>query len=176
MSAAVVNLATLRPGDVLLYSGSGFFSTVIKVKTWSRYSHVETYDGERTSLASRDGIGVGRYAVRLEGLRVVVRPNAGLAIEAGRAWFRGDSPHGRIDGQGYDWFGLLAFAAARFQGKSNGKMHCSEFVTRYLRQCGFDPFNDYDADGIAPSEFAKNSAFSVVWSADGEPFSRRKAA
>jgi hypothetical protein len=160
----------LRPGDVLLYSGSGIFSTLIKIKTWSRYSHCEVYDGARTSLASRDGIGVGRYLVRLDGLRVVVRPKGNLVLETGRAWFK------TVDGQKYDWAGLLSFTWAGWQGKENNAQFCSEFLVRYLRKCGFDPFNGYDADGIAPSELAKNSGFDVIWSAEGEPFSRKEAA
>ena len=160
----------LRPGDVLLYSGTGLFSTLIKIKTWSRYTHCEVYDGERTSVASRDGIGVGRYLIRLNDLRVVVRPNGGLRVASGREWFE------TVNGQKYDWLGLLSFTWAGLQGRRNDKMFCSEFAARYLRECGFDPFNEYDADGIAPSEFAKNSELRVIWSAEGEPFRKGKAA
>lgn len=174
----------LQPGDVLLYSGTGLVSRLIQLKTWSRYSHCEVYDRQRTSVASRDGIGVGRYLLRLEGLRVVLRPRVtslgmltidghtiGLDMSTARAWFD------LVNGQKYDWVGLLGFLGTRFQGKSaDDKMFCSEFATRFLRKAGFDPFNGYDADGIAPSEFAKNSEFDVVWSADGEPFAARKAA
>src|SRR3712207_7174694 len=50
-----------------------------------------------------------------------------------------------VVGQKYDWFGLLAFTSARFQGQENGRMFCSEFATRYLRAGNVDPFNGYDA-------------------------------
>lgn len=150
----------LRPGDVLLYSGKGFFSRLIQMKTWSRYSHCEVYDGAGLSVASRDGIGVGRYPLRLDGLRVILRPLAKFDAEKAREWFK------TVDGQPYDWFGLLAFTNAKRQGRQNWKMFCSEFATRYLRAGKIEPFNGYDADGIAPGEFMKSSALVLVWSSD----------
>ena len=148
---------SLRPGDVLLYSGGSLFSRLIQMKTWSRYSHCEVYDGDGWSVASRDGIGVGRYPLRVDGLRVILRPVAKFDPIAARAWFA------TVDGQPYDWFGLLAFTSAKRQGRNNWKMFCSEFATRYLRAGGVDPFNQYDADGIAPGEFMKSTALLVSW-------------
>lgn len=150
----------LRPGDVLLYTGGSFFSRLIQFKTWSRYSHVEVYDGEGLSVASRDGQGVGRYPLRMDGLRVILRPLGKFDVEAARAWFP------TVDGQPYDWFGLLAFTSAKRQGKNNWKMFCSEFACRYLRAGGVDPFSKYDADGIAPGEFIKSSTLIIVWKSE----------
>lgn len=150
-------LPRLLPGDVLLYAGGGFFSRVIQFKTWSRYSHVEIYDGHGRSVAARDGIGVGRYPLRLDGLRAILRPKEPFDVEAAREWFK------TVDGQPYDWFGLLAFTSAKRQGKENWKMFCSEFATRHLRQGKVDPFSDYDADGIAPGEFIKSAALRLEW-------------
>lgn len=172
MNAAIQDFdaSLLRAGDVLLYSGRGVFSTIIKIKTWSRYSHVEIYDGGRTSLASRDGIGVGRYLLRVNGLALVLRPTCALNLEAGRAWFR------TVDGQGYDWVGLMSFTWAEWQGRKNLKQFCSEFACRQLREFGCNPFGDADADAIAPSDFAKNSGFSVVWSVRAAAVKGSKAA
>lgn len=147
----------LRLGDVLLYSGSGLFSRLIQIKTWSRISHCEVYDGNGFSVASRDGIGVGRYPVRLDGLRVVLRPKVHLEARKARTWFK------TVDGQPYDWWGLLAFTSVKEQGKQNFAMFCSEFATHYLRAGGIDPFNNYDADGIAPGEFLKSPVFERAW-------------
>lgn len=148
---------TFKTGDVLLYSGGSFFSRLIQFKTWSRYSHVEIYDGDGKSVASRDGLGVARYPVRLDGLRVILRPLAKFDADKARAWFD------TVNGQPYDWFGLLAFTSAKRQGKNNWKMFCSEFATRYLRAGGIDPFNGYDADGIAPGEMIKSPGLIIVW-------------
>lgn len=150
---------TLQPGDVLLYSGSGFFSRLIQMKTWSRYSHVEVYDDDAECVASRDGIGVGRYPLRVDGLRVILRPLPTFDPVPARVWFA------TVDGQPYDWFGLLAFTSAKRQGRNNWKMFCSEFACRFMRAGGIDPFNKYDADGISPGEFMKSPSFVVVWKA-----------
>lgn len=148
----------MRPGDVLLYSGSGFFSRIIKIKTFSHISHCEVYDGHGMSVASRDGVGVGRYPVRFRDLVYVLRPGSPFDVLKARRWFK------TVDGQGYDWIGLLAFVSAKYQGRSNRRMFCSEFSTRYLRSGGFEPFGvqhgkPYDADGIAPGEHLKSTAF-----------------
>lgn len=149
---------SFRPGDVLLYSGTSWFSRLIQFKTWSRYSHCEVYDGDGCSVASRDGVGVGRYPLRTDELRVILRPVAFDVVPA-RAWFA------TVDGQPYDWFGLLAFTSAKRQGRNNWKMFCSEFVVRYLRAGGLDPVNGYDADGIAPGELMKSTTLRVIWKA-----------
>lgn len=152
---------SLKPGDVLLYAGGSWFARLIQAKTWSRYSHCEVYDGDGFSMASRDGIGVGRYLLRTDGLRVILRPVAKFDAVAARTWFA------TVNGQPYDWFGLLAFANAKRQGRENWKMFCSEFACRCLRAGGVDPFNGYDADGIAPGEFMKSTALLVVWNSRG---------
>lgn len=149
----------LRAGDVLLYRGRGLFARLIQIKTWSRYSHVEVSDGYGYSVASRDGLGVARYIHRSDGLAMVLRPRHWFDANAARAWFA------TVDGQDYDWLGLLSFTCAEWQGRQNGRMFCSEFATRYLRAGGIDPFNDYDADGIAPGEFIKSPALRILWRA-----------
>lgn len=161
----------LHAGDVLLYRPRGLFGWLISVKTWSRYAHVEVYDGHDYALASRDGVGVGRYPYRSEDLAAVYRPRVPFDMNAGRRWFA------TVNGQPYDWFGLLAFTSAKLQGRENGAMFCSEFAVRFLRRCigakcahpaaqqgnarvlavlGLDPWNGYDADGLAPGEMAKS--------------------
>lgn len=150
---------TLRVGDVLLYSGTGLFSRLIRLKTWSKYSHVEVYVGDGESVASRDGIGVGLYQIRLDQLRAILRPSSDFRAVDALKWFAS------VEGQGYDWSGLFAFTAAKWQGRENGKQFCSEFATRFLRAGGVDPFNGYDADGIAPGEFRKSPALTLVWCA-----------
>lgn len=164
----------LAPGDVLLYGGIGWVNRLIQLKTWSRYSHVEIYDGHGWSLASRNGIGVGRFPLRTEGLLTVLRLRVAFDMDALRDW------HETVDGQPYDWWGLLAFTSAKRQGRENWKMFCSEYAARGLRvaigaahrveypavargnrralaMLGLDPWNGYDADGISPSEFPKSA-------------------
>jgi len=167
-----INPEYLQPGDVLLYGGSGLFNRIIQVKTWSRYSHVEIYDGRGESLASRNGIGVGRYPSRLDDCLAIYRLRVPFSVNAGRGYFA------ECEGEPYDWWGLLAFTSAKWQGKENKKQFCSEFAARYLRRAiggmtihpearkgsarslaalGLDPWNGYDADGLAPGEMAKSA-------------------
>lgn len=151
---------TLQPGDVLLFARDGWYNRLIQMKTWSRVSHVEIALGEvygqPWTVASRNGKGVDVYPLDETGLDCVLRPIAHFHQAHAREWFA------KVRGQGYDWFGLLAFASAKFQGRENGKMFCSEFAARYLRHGGVDAFRGADADAIAPSDFLKNSAFRLV--------------
>ena len=177
-----LELEKLMPGDVLLYGGSSLVNRLIQVKTWSRYSHCELYDGHGFSLAARNGIGVGRYPVLVDGLLAIMRLRIPFDIDAIRDWFE------TVDGQHYDWWGLLAFTSATRQGRENWKQFCSEFVARALRvsigaaaatqyptarrgdrrvleSLGLDPFNGYDADGLAPSELRKSPLLRLEYEA-----------
>ena len=169
----------IRPGDTLLYSGTGMVDWVIRTKTWSKFSHCEFYDGSGYSLASRNGLGVARYPVRTNGLLAVYRLRAGIPfdLEAARVWFA------TVNGQAYDWLGLLSFTAARLQGRDNSKQFCSEFQARLYRHgiggavhhpaakkgdkdalqaLGIDPWGGENADAIAPAMFARSPCFIEV--------------
>lgn len=139
----------LLPGDCLLYAPNSFWSYAIAIKTWNKVSHVETYIGDGFSVASRDGIGVGRYPLRTDTLSYVMRPRS-FDLARALAWFA------TVDGQRYDWIGLSRFVlwgATPTTGK-NDRMFCSEFTTRFYRAGGLDPFNDRcDADAVAPAQF-----------------------
>lgn len=154
----------LLPGDVLLFSRKGFFNTLISIKTWSRFSHVEVVIGPSRVFASRNGEGVSFYPIDLKGLALVLRPTMTVDIKAGIAWARDSN----VIGQPYDWAGLLNFTNARRVGRENGRMFCSEAATRFLRRCGFDPFPRCDADTIAPRDFDVCPLFTVEWMSEDE--------
>lgn len=163
----MIDPSKLIAGDCLLYKRTPFrrsplgwfFGLVINVKTWSRFSHVEVYDGDGKSLASRDGKGVGRYKLRMEELAEVRRPTAlNFCHETGSRWFNS------VEGQKYDWLGLLCFTLAVRQG-ARDKMFCSEFATRFYRKSGLELFNpDDDADKIAPAQMHQTPTLTTVWS------------
>lgn len=144
--------STLRPGDCLLYSpGHSVFSLLISIKTWNAISHCECYIGDNKSVASRDGLGVGEYDLRLNGLKYVLSPpiEKFSIIEALR-WFE------TVKGQKYDWLGLLRFSwsSAYVPGElTDNKMFCSEFLSRFYDKGGWEIFNDVDCDSIAPCNF-----------------------
>lgn len=150
-------LTQLQPGDNLLYRAKGVFGWVISIKTWSPIAHCECYIGQGRSVASRDGVGVGQYPLRTQDLAFILRPKLPIDLEAGLAWFK------TVEGQKYDWFGLLRFAwRSRFlPGDPNNKQFCSEFLTRFDRAMGIDPFNHADADARPPAEFLISNVFDV---------------
>lgn len=176
---APIRLEAIQPGDALLYGGDGLFSRLIRVKTWSRFAHVEIYDGAGYSWASRNGVGVDRYEVRHDGLLAVLRLRSHLApgvpmpfdLEAARTWAAS------VRGQSYDWIGLLSFAVAEWQGRENQAQFCSEFGARWIRhgiggavgvpggdrvelaRRGLDPWRGKPADALAPSAFDHSPFF-----------------
>ena len=154
----------LRPGDHLLYGpGRSLVNRIICVKTWSPVSHIEIHVGNGRSVASRNGIGVGDYPIRLGDLAFILRPLApGLAqgVPRAQAWFMRDA-----NGQRYDWLGLMVFFLAVHRG-SKDRMFCSEFATRWDRHAGIRAIAPHwDADAVAPGDFLQSPAFDVVWHA-----------
>lgn len=168
--------ATLQPGDVCLFNRNSFFNLLIKIKTWSRFTHCEIATelpgphGGLVMAASRNGQGCGLYALDSRGLDVILRPNTHASFDNTRAlqWFLAN----RVHEQGYDYLGLINFTYARLVGADNGKMFCSEFATRFLRQGGLDPFPRGNADAIAPSQFWTAYCFDLVWLSDREDQAR----
>lgn len=148
---------TLRPADVLLYKGSGFFSRVIQIKTWHPISHVEVSIGPEESVASRDGIGVGRYPRRDADLAHVLRPLLPFDLAAAMRYFA------RMNGTAYGWLDLLAFVGVNYD--ANGIV-CSPFATEFLRAGGVRVFNTEPAREIAPFQFLTSELLVPIWSAD----------
>src|SRR5690348_3462336 len=122
-----LDVNALQPGDCLLYhpvKGS-FFGWLIARKTWHDVSHCEMYVGKGKSFASRDGIGVGLYDLRVTELAYVLRPEDSLDWAAFWKWFK------TVDGQKYDWFGLARMVYTKSVSTGhNDKMFCSEALVR----------------------------------------------
>jgi hypothetical protein len=152
----------LIPGDVLLYAPSGVFGKIIALKTWSTVSHVEVYVGNGESVASRDGKGVGKYPFRDTELAFALRPRAPFDLAKALAWFQ------TVDGEGYDWVGLLVFANIRQTGRRD-KMWCSNFAARFMRVGLPDDCPlfgaELDADKVAPSTFLSSPNLATFWKA-----------
>lgn len=153
-------VALLQPGDCLLYSGSSLFSWGIKVKTWSRISHVEVAVGNGRAVASRDGQGVGDYPLRLEGLVEILRPLDPLDLSAALQWYA------TVRGRPYDWRQLFTFLkAGRKQLENEEAFFCSEFAAAFFRAGGLCAFADhYAKSAISPGMFRSSPHFSIAWS------------
>lgn len=148
--------ADLLPGDVLLYKPSGFFGRVIALKTWHQIAHCESYIGAGESVASRDGKGVGKYQVRLDGLCCVMRPKVAGDLAAGLRWFE------TVEGMPYGWLDLGAFIGLGYDGPG---MICSTFLTSFERAKGLEIFNSEPARSIAPFQFELEPAYRCHWKA-----------
>lgn len=150
----------LRPGDHLLYGPKpgSVFGFLISVKTWHRISHCELYTGKGKSAAARDGIGVGLFPLRTEQLAYVLRPQGTLDWVGFWKWFY------TVNGQGYDWLGLLRFLWFKDIGRGNdGKQFCSEFLVRAGRALMLNIFAQaVDADAIAPANFLTSANLTIV--------------
>ena len=134
----------LRIGDILLYRPKGIFGRLIQRKTWHRISHVEIYAGFGQSYASRDGLGVNIYPVRLTELAYVLRPTMALDVEAGRKYVES------MKGTPYGWLDLLDFAGFNVDRKG---IICSAFATEYLRAAGWHVFPTDEARYVSPFQF-----------------------
>ena len=147
----------LQPGDCLLYKATGLYGWIIGLKTWSMVTHVEIYIGEGQSVASRDGLGVAIYPLRMAQLSHVLRPHAPIDLHAAMRWFE------TVRGQKYDWLGLLRFAwrSKVVSDLKDNRQFCSELATRWYRAGGLDPFNGGDADAIAPCQFLLSNSFTI---------------
>lgn len=155
MPTAITHL--LQPGDCLVYYSRTLLDVLIQLKTWTKAAHVEGYVGGGFSVASRNGKGVGVYPFRAEGLISIRRPNTYFDFSKAMTYFY------KVDGQKYDWLGLLCFTLAVKQGAKN-KQFCSEFLTRWYRHGGLHPFDaNWDADMVAPAQFLQSPSFKTIY-------------
>lgn len=152
----------LQRGDCALYRPQDIFGAIIAVKTWTKVCHVEVFAGFGYSYASRNGIGVGTYPLRKDGVAAILRPTQPLNWQKAEDWFLSTAK-----GQKYDWKGLLCFALAVKQGSKN-RMFCSEFSTRFYRKAGLPLFPLWwDADRTPPSLMLATNGLNLIWD-DGE--------
>lgn len=134
----------LKPGDILLYRPASVFGWLITVKTWHRISHVEVYDGVGQSWASRDGLGVARYPLRISQLAYVLRPQVPLDLAAARQWAT------TMAGTPYGWLDLANFVNVPVRSRG---IVCSPFVTSFERAAGWHIFPEDPPEKIAPFQF-----------------------
>jgi hypothetical protein len=155
-------LKLLKPGDLLFYSGTGFFSRVIKWKTSSEYTHVAVYIGDGKQREFKEGAGAQEVPLRLKNLAMIRRRVSGWSRE------KSDVYWDEVKGQEYDYIGLYWSFWARQQGRNNYRMFCSEYVVRDDRRAAEVPFlmsEETDADGVTPEDIGKSPSAYVVWMA-----------
>jgi hypothetical protein len=158
MSDNAFDQGILQFGDVLLYYSHDLADDIIAEKTGKKVCHVERFTGDGKSWASRNGIGVNEYPLRLDGLVCVRRPPAGALNEAAvRNYLT------TVKGWPYDFLGLLTATSLVNHGE-DGKMFCSEFSVNFDRAGGYEPFNaDQPAFETYPRDLWLASAYQTVW-------------
>jgi hypothetical protein len=158
MSQASFNPGILQAGDTILYYSGSVFDYAVALKTWTWASHVEFYRGGGQSYASRNGLGVQKYALRTDGVAAVLRPKVTLDLDAVDRYFM------TVHGQEYDWKGLLCFTLAVAQGAKD-KQFCSELWTNLHRAGGAEPFQpQWSADRTPPAFCLVTPILRLVWS------------
>ena len=156
-------LRLLQPGDILVYSGEGIFSKLIKLKTYSEWTHVAVYIGGGLQREFVEGAGAQEVPFRPKNLGMIRRR---LGI-----WERSksDAFWQEVKDQDYDYVGILWSFFARKQGRDNHSMFCSEYVVRDDRVASTGPTylvsDETDADGVSPADLVRSPASKVVWMA-----------
>lgn len=148
----------LLPGDVLLYGSSGsLIDWSIQAKTGGIHTHVEVWEGNGNSVASRNGIGVNRYPFREAQLITVRRSIQGFNQELATKYFLS------VYGDGYDWIGLSAFWNIVTEDMPH-KLFCSSFVRNYLRAGLVETFNpNINSVKISPWDLNKTPVLKTIW-------------
>jgi len=154
----------LQPGDCILYRPVDVFDWAVAVKTWTRVSHVEVFIGQHTSVASRNGKGVGMYPVRLHDVAAVRRPGPGFDLERAMRWFDACA-----EGQKYGWRTLLTFIFLN-SSPIEGHMICSEFAAEFYKAGGLPLFaSDWPSYRTPPSLEVATPQLTTIWD-DGNLF------
>ena len=157
-ATSINDFPELQPGDILLYGGSDLVSRLIQFRTWSDVSHIEIYVGDGRSVASRNGIGVGKYPLRLDGMRRVYRVGVAFDFEKAMRWFA------MVQGTKYGWADLLRFYLIDVPTIG---LICSEFGDLFFRNGTLPLFNtNYPEGAVCPGDYEKISDLLVaeIWS------------
>lgn len=112
--------STLVAGQILGYHLADDLADFLIERT-GPIAHVELYLGNGESLASRNGIGVGRYPLRMEGITAILTPTFTVDMDAILKWF--DS----VNGQPYDFTALSGFVFGENR-QTPEHLFCSAFV------------------------------------------------
>ncbi len=148
-------LPDLLPGDILLYADHSFVDWCIKLRCWSDVAHVEIYLENGLSTASRNGLGVNFYPLRLDGLRYVRRPVVPFGLVAARTYAA------KMRGTPYGYADLGRFYLLNLPTKG---LICSQYGDLLLRAGHVIAFaEDYPAGAVSPRDFRVTSLAKTIW-------------
>lgn len=150
------DFSTLQSGDSILYSTSDLVDGLIEDHTGGPVAHIEVYEGQGQSVASRNGLGVNRYPLRTVGAIYVLRPNVDVDVVAATEWFE------TVKGEGYDWVGLLNFFRPG-ETVTPHELFCSAFGCLWYRAGKANLFHpSWYANKLSPVDYLKVPGFTWV--------------
>lgn len=146
----------LQVGDILLYNTKwSFVDWAIRTRTWSDVAHIEISLGNGTSVACRNGIGVGKFLHRREGLVKVRCLASSFDLGAAMSWFN------TVDKTNYGWTDLFRFYGININTKG---MICSTFADLFLLNGGIQCFaKDYPSEIVSPRDFETTTAAKTIF-------------
>jgi hypothetical protein len=146
----------LQVGDILLYNTKwSFVDWAIRTRTWSDVAHIEISLGNGTSVASRNGIGVGKFLHRREGLVKIRRLVLPLDFGAAMNWFT------TVDKTNYGWTDLFRFYGINVSTKG---IICSTFADLWLKSGGIQSFaEDYPPEIVSPRDFETTTVAKTIY-------------
>ena len=154
-------LRMLQPGDLLIYSGTGWISRLIKFKTSSEWTHAAVYIGGGMVREFRENHGPQEVPFETKNLGEIRRPRC--------AWDRekSDLLWKEVKEWEYDYWGLIRSFYGRKQNVANKKMWCSEYAAAdCFRATGCRPVSDETPfDAIAPKDLSQSLAYETKWMA-----------
>lgn len=149
------DISQIKPGSILGYFTPDDAVDWIITRT-GPLAHIEIYEGNGMSLASRNGVGVSRYPFRAEGLTAVLT-SPKLDIEKFSAWFE------TVMGDAYDWAGLAGFVKGEVTQEIK-HWFCSAVIAKGCQMAGTPMFNPlWSPSLITPSDFLKTAELSWEW-------------
>jgi hypothetical protein len=143
-------LDLIEPGDALLYGGRGPFSWLIRVRTFSMFTHVEIAIGNGRAISSRDGEGVGNFPLRVDGLAAILTPLLPVDVNGVIRWYAENR------GKPYDWIQLLTFARGGRGQEEKPSDADAYFCSEACREAYQPPYGMFEP-------FAPDVASKAVW-------------
>lgn len=159
----------LKTGDIVLFSGKGLFSTIIKAVTLSKWSHVGMIIREpisdmvliiesTTLNKGKRGVQISSYSERVKNYKGVVGVRQLLGFKADEETLKRISRCRRkLQNKDYEesyWELLLAVVdLGIFENKENlNTIFCSELVTEFYQAMGIIP-NDTPSNEFTPANY-----------------------